>query len=180
MERKRRDFGDDYIGPVETDYKSKAVLDRQKIQYESINNWLYIGADSLDPSFAKIGITSGDLKSRSYSSARPSYFIFCAFKFKVLVSLEQMKEVEKRVLRDLDEVFVGDRLWHYESGKISECYMGINFKDLLCQVHFTLYDSFYDNFVAAGYEDYGIYLDCEFNSKVEDRKKYIEMILQAD
>jgi hypothetical protein len=71
-------FLDEYI--FSDDYKLAHVEMEIIKSFESAERWLYLGADATNASFARIGITMGDLRSRSYSSANPNYYLFCAFK----------------------------------------------------------------------------------------------------
>lgn len=80
------------------DYKMAAVMGRDKENFESSNIWFYVGADCRNPSFAKVGITQGDLRSRSYSSANPNYHIFCAFQCTQDTTNAQLKSIERNAL----------------------------------------------------------------------------------
>lgn len=51
---------------IPDDYKLASVLERDRADFESTNIWFYVGADYRDSRFAKVGITMGDLRSRSY------------------------------------------------------------------------------------------------------------------
>ena len=180
------DWYDEYFG---RDYKLEQQMHHIRQNFESTDKWLYLGADSLDSSFAKIGITMGDLRSRSYSSARPSYFLFCAFKFDIFITPQKMKKVEDEILSKFDQIFVDDeerskRMVHFESGKISECYSNINFFDFYKVLHAEIYNEHRNSFVISGYEDElgndeGEFVECIFNSRLPNpHRSYIDMILQ--
>ena len=123
----------------------------------------------------------GDLRSRSYSSANPNYFVFCAFQCYHNTTKEQLKLIEECALKYLDKVFCSDngltnRARHFESQCLSECYYNINFEDFfMClhdylmhhQVRFFMTDQ-YDNHSAS---IYGAALSCEFNPRLTDEQK---------
>lgn len=76
---------------IPNDFKTAAVMERDRINFESPNKWLYVGADCRNLNFAKIGITMNDLRSRSYSSANPNYYLFCAFQCQQSTTKEQLE-----------------------------------------------------------------------------------------
>lgn len=171
------------------DYKLEHVEQEAKRNFESTEKWLYLGADILDTNFAKIGMTMGDLASRSYASARPGYYLFCAFKFKHNISAQDVKRVENDVLRKIDCLHrnvdnSSKRVVHYESGQLSECFYPVNFFDFYKDVHFEIYNHHRDSFVICGYEDefgmgVGEFVDCIFNARQNERHdEYRKMILQ--
>lgn len=77
------------------DYKMAAVMERDKLNFESPNKWFYVGADSRDLGFAKVGITMGDLTSRSYGTNNPNFYLFCAFQCQQSTTEAQLKSIEK-------------------------------------------------------------------------------------
>ncbi|MFC4346130.1 hypothetical protein [Cupriavidus numazuensis] len=171
------------------DYKLEHVEQEAGRNFESLDKWLYLGADILDKNFAKIGMTMGDLASRSYSSTRPSYYLFCAFKFKHNISMQDVKRVENDVLLRIDCLHrnvdaSSKRMIHYESGQLSECFYPVDFFDFYKDVHFEIYDRHRDSFVICGYEnefgmDDGEFVDCIFNSHQKNlHNEYIKIILQ--
>ncbi len=112
-------------------------MERDRINFESPNKWLYVGADCRNLNFAKIGITMNDLRSRSYSSANPNYYLFCAFQCEQSTTKEQLERIEQCALIYLDDVFRYDngltkRACHFESGYLSECYYDVDFEDFFC------------------------------------------------
>ncbi|MCA8244148.1 hypothetical protein [Burkholderia sp. AU32262] len=173
------------------DYKLDYVAQETISNFESIGKWLYLGADILDGGFAKVGMTMGDLASRSYSSTRPSYYLFCAFKFKHNISMQDVKRVENDVLLRLDRLHCNDdgsskRMIHYESGKPSECFYPVDFFSFYKDLHWEIYDGHRNSFVICGYKnkygmDDGEFVDCIFNDQQEGRHdEYRKMILQHD
>ncbi len=173
----------------EDDYKFQHVWQETKRNIESTEKWLYLGADILDRNFAKIGVTKDDLASRSYSSARPSYYIFCAFKFKYNISMKKVRQVEVDVLSRMEFLYRNDdgtsrRMVHYESGRLSECFCPVDFFCFYRDLHWEIYDGHRDSFVICGYEnkyyeDDGEFVDCIFNDRQRDRhNEYREMIIQ--
>lgn len=171
------------------DYKLEYVEQETKRNFESIDKWLYLGGDALDKSFAKIGMTMGNLASRSYGSSRPSYHLFCAFKFEYNISMQEVKRVERDVLSRIDGLHrnvdgSSKRMIHYESGLPSECFCPVDFFAFYKDLHDEIYDHHRDSFVISGYEnEYGIdngeFVDCIFNSHHQKHhNEYIKMILR--
>lgn len=161
------------------------------MNFESLDRWLYLGADALDNSFAKIGMTMGDLASRSYSSTRPGYFLFCAFKFTHNISMQEVKCIEGDVLSRIDGLHRNvdgstKRMTHYESGLPSECFFPVDFFTFYKDLHDEIYDHHRSSFVISGYEnEYGIddgeFVDCIFNLRhKKHHDEYIKMILRHD
>lgn len=173
-------------------YKMEYIHDKAKANYESTDKWLYLGADAGNQTFAKVGITMGDLTSRSSSSANPRYHLFCAFKCDNDITMPVLEGIEKNVLSYLESIFLKPdgstmREAHCESGRISECFYGVNFLELFCALHSYLYEKYGNYFVGSEfYEDdefnfhAGNYLDCEFSPRISlmERNNYIRMILQ--
>ena len=115
---------------IPDDYKLASVLERDRADFESTNIWFYVGADYRDRRFAKVGITMGDLRSRSYSSSNPDYYLFCGFQCKHDTTRADLKNIERDVLSYLDEYYP-NRAPHRESRRLSECFYDINFEDFL-------------------------------------------------
>ncbi|MBP4004279.1 hypothetical protein [Escherichia coli] len=164
------------------DYKMQSILSENKKNFESTEKWLYLGADDANKNYAKIGITMGDLQSRSYSSANPSYYIFCAFKCRYNITKEQLERIEGEVLKALDQRYTDDdgatkRMSHFESKRSSECYNDIDFMDFFINLHEELYNNHSNYFLITGLEneygdDMGEFLDCEFNSRISIKEAY--------
>lgn len=160
------------------DYKLAEVMERHKANFESPNIWFYVGADSANPSFAKVGITMGDLRSRSYSSSNPNYYLFCAFQCDQGTTKSQLESIERKALAYLDDVFPGTRARHSESQRLSECYYDIDFEDFFVTLHDYLLDNHCSNFQTASFEnevgiEEGYALAWEFNpclSRAEQRR----------
>lgn len=174
-----------------SDYKLEQLEWGTQRNFESIDKWLYLGVDNLDVNFAKIGITMGDLASRSYSSSRPSYYLFCAFKCKYNISQQDLKRIEEDVLSRIDYLYRNSngstkRMIHFESGALSECFYPVNFLDFYKDVHREIYEHHRSSFVICGLEneiggDDGEFVDCIFNPKIRmHQNSYIRMILQYD
>lgn len=172
------------------DYKMEFIHNESKAEFESTEKWLYLGANARDSEFAKVGITMGDLTSRSSSSESPSYFLFCAFKCRNNIEISKLNEIENRALKHLEEVFVYDdgstkRAVHHESKRMSECFYDVDFLNFFAELHYFLHENYRSDFSPMGYEnevgvDDGEFLDCEFHSRMtlEERNKHIRMILQ--
>ena len=170
------------------DYKMAAVMENHKANFESPNIWLYVGADLNNPNFVKVGITMGDLSTRSSSTTHPGYYLFCAFQCYHNTTVEELKQIEQGALNYLDSVFGQDkRARHTESQRLSECYLGINFEIFFAHLHAYLWDHHIRHFQTAEYVHdtnpdwvYGSALSWEFNPRVsyEDRKRYLALIIQ--
>ena len=124
---------------IPDDYKLASVLERDRADFESTNIWFYVGADSRDSRFAKFGITMGDLRSRSYSTSNPNYYLFCGFQCKHDTTRADLKNIERDGLSYLDEYYP-NRAPHRESRRLSECFYDINFEDFFVDVHQYLHE----------------------------------------
>ena len=173
------------------DYKLEHVEQEMQKDLDSVDKWLYLGADYLDQTFAKVGMTMGDLTSRSYSSSRPSYYLFCAFKCKDKISHIDVKRIENDVLSRIDGLHrnpdgSSKRMNHFESGALSECFWPVDYLQFYKDVHDTIYDHHRNNFVISGLInsdgiDDGEFVDCFFNKKVKQNyQEYMRMILRYD
>lgn len=170
------------------DYKIDHVEMEARRNYESREKWLYLGADARDSTFAKIELTMGDLSSRSYSSARPSYYIFCAFKCRYYLSKPELETIEEDILSELEYIYSDSdgstaRLDHYESGRPSECFSPIDFQDFFVNLHLEIFEKHRDSFVISSLDDgagryYGEFVDCIMNKKIANKQKYLSMIIQ--
>lgn len=172
------------------DYKMSQLIHDNRESFASVDKWLYLGADNRKSNFAKVGITEGNLTSRSYSSANPTYYLFCAFKFNHNVSKADMKFVEDDILSKLDEYWQDEyarskRLRHHESNVLSECFDDVDFEDFYKDLHYLIYTHHRAKFVISGYEanefDEGDleFVYCIFNKNLPKKENvYIEMILQ--
>jgi len=170
---------------INADYKLVSEHERCKANYESLNKWVYLGADIRNPSYAKVGITMGDMSSRSYSSANPGFYLFCAFQCKADTTESQLREIETSLLGYLDCMFTHNdgstkRVRHYESGRMSECYYDIDFDDFLQRLHSFLFNTHRGHFSVGIFEEEGDYLAWQFTSTktLEEHNKYLRMILQ--
>ncbi|MGC3819338.1 hypothetical protein [Acinetobacter sp. G11] len=184
------DILDEYFYDDGRDYKMSEVLQDNRQSFASVKKWLYLGADDRDSNFAKVGITEGNLASRSYSSANPRYYLFCAFKFKYNISKEDMEFVENDILLKLDNRWCdrygrSKRLRHYESNVLSECFEDVDFVDFYKDLHYLIYTYHRDKFEISGYqanefdESEVEFIYCIFNKKLPKKENvYIEMILQ--
>ncbi len=173
------------------DYKMAAVMERDRLNFESPDKWVYVGADSRDPGFAKVGITMGDLTSRSYGTNNPNFYLFCAFQCQQSITEEQLKHIERGAISYLDEVFCDDfgqtkRARHAESQRLSECYYDVNFEDFFVQVHDYLMDNHVRYFQTCGFEneyggDEGYALAWNFSSilKPEAKRYFLRRILRG-
>lgn len=158
--------------PVD-DLKMEIMMGRDKANFESQKIWLYVGADNSNPGFAKIGMTMGDLRSRSYSSANPNYYLFCAFQCDQSTTKEQLVSIEQSALVYLDSIFKWEsgltkRRPHTQSQILSECYYNINFEEFFVTLHDYLIENHVRYFQTSEYEneaghDDGYALWCFFN-----------------
>lgn len=173
------------------DYKMAAVMESDRLNFESPNKWFYVGADSRDPGFAKVGITMGDLRSRSYSSGNPNYYLFCAFQCQQSTTEEQLKKIERSAISYLDDIFCDEngqtkRARHMESQRPSECYYDVNFEDFFVLLHDYLMDNHVSYFQTCGFEnevgvEEGYALAWEFNQHLSQdvKRRFRNMILRA-
>ncbi|MCL6692408.1 hypothetical protein M8R19_27345 [Pseudomonas sp. R3.Fl] len=172
-------------------YKMEFVHNESRESFESTEKWLYLGANARDSEFAKVGITMGDLTTRSSSSENPGYYLFCAFKCRNNIARSQLEDIEKSALNHLERVFVypdgsTKRALHHESGHISECFYDVDFLFFFGELHYYLYQNYCNYFMLSGFEneagvDEGEFLDCEFNTRRMSRdeiNKHIRRILQ--
>lgn len=167
------------------DYKMAWGMERDKANVESTKKWLYIGADSRNPGYAKVGMTMGDMSTRSTSTASPPYYLFCAFQLRHDIKKEQLKNIENGAFAYLDGVFPGRREKHRETQRLSECYYDIDFEDFFCHLHDYLYNNHHNHFLITGFDNgfgdvEGSALAWHFNDLVslQDRRRFIYMILQ--
>ncbi|QIL84332.1 hypothetical protein G7047_30400 (plasmid) [Diaphorobacter sp. HDW4A] len=182
-----RPINADHLYPGVEDFELDRQMERDKRNFESTENWIYLGADIRDIFYSKVGITTGNLQSRSYSSAMPNYYLFCAFKAEIPTSKARLELVENDILANLDNQFGQQfRMCHAESGTLSECYYGVEFKYIFQAVHQIIYYRHPNAFTRILCEDdygnaIGSRVRCEFNEVVVKNKKYWEsLILQAD
>ncbi|RXE52109.1 MULTISPECIES: hypothetical protein [Pseudomonas fluorescens group] len=170
------------------DYKMEYVWERTKLDMESRDGWLYLGADASNPSFAKLGLTMGDLISRSYSSGNPNYYLFCAFKCRHDISLNELKIVENNILNRLEDLYrysdgSTKRMRFYESRILSECFCDVNFIGFFQDLHYEIYENYRSYFVISGMDDGfggtdGEFVDCLFSPTLSDPHFYRKMIIQ--
>lgn len=171
-------------------YKTEYIHNQSRENFESVVNWLYLGADIRDIGYAKIGLTMGDLSTRSSSPANPNYYIFCAFKCRSNITKLQISEIEKNTLKHLESVFSHDngstkRAPHADSGRMSECFYDVDFIEVFTELHNYIYDNYANYFNLAVFETYpgitdGEYVYCQFNDRIslDETNRYIRMILQ--
>lgn len=173
------------------DYKMAAIMERDKANFESPNKWVYVAADSRNPRAAKIGITEKDLRSRSYSTGNPGYYLFCAFQCDQSITQQQLEDVERNAMGYLDRVFVDHngitkRERHWESQRLSEWYYDIDFEEFFVSLHDYLLDNYASHFQIAGYvnevgQEEGYALSWFFNPRlpVEISRRFRRMIIRA-
>ena len=155
------------------DYKTEQLMHDAIQNLQNVRKWLYLGADISNREWVKIGITTGDLRSRSYSSANPNYYIFCAFQFNYNVTMKEMRRVELDMHNKFDRYFISQygssrRLNHFESGRPSECYCPVDFLFVLEDLHYELFHNYSLYFSKIGYENEiddidGATVRCEFS-----------------
>jgi len=172
------------------DFKMATVMERDKANFESADIWIYLGADCRNSRYAKVGMTMGDLRSRSYSSANPNYFLFCAFQCYHNTTKEELELIESGALNYLDSVFIQEngltkRACHFESQRLSECYYDINFDDFFVLLHDYLWEHQCRYFQTAEYaydttRVYGDALSCEFNPRltVDQQSHFLRLIVR--
>jgi len=188
LKRTKREY-DLELDPF-ADYKMEFVHNESKADFESTKKWLYLGGNARDSGFAKVGITKGDLTTRSSSSESPGYYLFCAFKCRNNIEISKLKAIETSALNHLEGVFVyrdgsTKRASHHESERISECFYDVDFLDFFIELHYFLYVNHSNYFLLSGFNnesgiDDGEFIDCEFHRRMtrEEINKHIRMILQ--
>ncbi|MYM88930.1 hypothetical protein GTP91_17335 [Rugamonas sp. FT82W] len=190
--RKPRVFvPDDFVSS--DDYKLWYSEMETKNNYESLYGWIYLGADAKNKKFAKIGLSMGDLSSRSYSSSNPNYYLFCAFKCRHDISRDRLAIIEREILTKIDELYKNRngssrRMRHYESGALSECFESVDFFNFFKDLHSEIYENYRNDFVTSEWwedhsvESEGSFVDCIFNPKISLKEKntFIRMILQYE
>ncbi len=172
------------------DYKMHHLNEVAMNIAKSTRKWIYLGADSDDNRFAKIGLTMDDLRSRSYSTSRPTYHIFCAFKCLPGVSKPDLKCIEKDLISRMDISHRNDdgsskRILHHDSKKPSECFYPISFLDFFEYLHQLIHDHHRACFSTTALDDgagghYGSMIECLFNPRIELplQHRYRQRILQ--
>lgn len=171
-------------GGADYDYKLEAIIENDAKEFESTDGWIYLGADSSNPGYARIGMTKGDLGSRSYSSANPNYYLFCAFKCKHDLHARQIKAIEDNILLELQHRYVYEdgttkRTRFHESGQYSDVFHDVPFEEFFVDLHQLLYTSYRGSFNTWIVEQYdSVTLQYQFNPKVENQLKYVRMICQ--
>ena len=171
-------------------YKMEFLHNQAKENFESTEKWLYLGSNARDSGFAKVGMTMGNLTTRSSSPENPSYYLFCAFKCRHNITKSELKDLEADALSYLGSVFVhpdgsSKRAKHHESELISECFYDVDFHEFFRELHSYIYENHRNYFTISGFEnedgfDEGEFVDCEFNSRMSRNEinSYIRMILQ--
>lgn len=157
-------------------YKMEFLHNQAKENFESTEKWIYLGSNARDSGFAKVGMTMGDLTTRSSSPDNPSYYLFCAFKCKHNITKSAPKDLETDVLSYLKRVFVypdgsSKRAMHHDSELLSECFDDVDFHDFFRKLHFYIQENHSNLFTISEfadeyYIDKGDFIDCEFNSRM--------------
>lgn len=170
------DFDDFEDSGAQFDYKTYYLEQIERKNFNSVDKWIYLGSDIVDSSFVKVGLTMGNLTTRSYSSSRPTYYIFCAFKCLPHVSEQELTDIERDVLSRIDDYHrnsdgTSKRMFHYDSGRISECFHPVDFMRFFVDLHQLIYNSYRSRFVCKAYDDgsglaVGEFVDCIFNRDV--------------
>ena len=173
---------------VDDDFKSAYLHEQMAREFESMEGWIYLGADITNPRYARIGMTKGDLGSRSYSSANPNYYLFCAFKCKPELHESQIKTIENIILQRFQDGYrypngMTKRAVFYESGQYWDCFYDIDFLEIFVALHEQLYTNYRSVFTTCGVVDdaggdAGVIIECLFNPKVPNQNKYRQMIAQ--
>lgn len=82
------------------------------------NDWIYIGGDIYNRIWSKVGKTTNGLNTRHRSSQNPGYFIYTAFN----IIRGDVHEIESNLLEYLDAKPDLERLIHFSTGNLSECF----------------------------------------------------------
>ena len=82
------------------------------------NDWIYIGGDIYNREWSKVGKTTNGLNTRHRSSQNPGYFIYAAFN----IIRGNVHEIEISLLNYLSAQPSLDRMVHFSTGNLSECF----------------------------------------------------------
>jgi hypothetical protein len=82
------------------------------------NDWIYIGGDIYNREWSKVGKTANGLNTRHRSSQNPGYFIYTAFN----IIRGNVHEIEENLLKYLSAQPNLDRLIHFSTSNLSECF----------------------------------------------------------
>jgi hypothetical protein len=82
------------------------------------NDWIYIGGDIYNRTWSKVGKTTNGLNTRHRSSQNPGYFIYTAFN----IIRGSVHEIESNLLGHLGAEPNLERLVHFSTGNLSECF----------------------------------------------------------
>lgn len=82
------------------------------------NDWIYVGGDIYNQTWSKVGKTTIGLNTRHTSSQNPGYFIYTAFN----IIRGNVHEIESKLLDYLNAVPNLERLIHFSTGNLSECF----------------------------------------------------------
>ncbi|MGC9661198.1 hypothetical protein BFR77_00160 [Acinetobacter pittii] len=104
------------------DYEIQYIERKRREEFNSTENWIYIGIDTDRPTMFKVGLTTHKLSSRHSSSQNPFYTLLVAFKVKIGISGTKVKEIETAVLREISKFY--QPINHYNSGNRSEWFYG--------------------------------------------------------
>lgn len=121
------------------EYEMQYIENEHNRQFNSTEAWIYIGIDTDRMGMFKLGLTSGELRTRDTSSQNPFYTLLVGFKVKVGISNSEIREIEKAVLTAVSRIC--QPIYHYNSGNRSEWFYG-NPYEIRDFVNYFLYENY--------------------------------------
>lgn len=79
-------------------------MERDKASFESADIWICLSADCRNFRHVKVGVTVDNLRSRSYGSVNPNYFLLYVFQCYHNITEEELEFIESGALSCPDNV----------------------------------------------------------------------------
>src|SRR5690554_6378216 len=115
-------------------------LEQERLRLESRpENWIYIGTDTQRQNMAKIGLTTGLLRTRASGSQNPFNTLYFASKIKDGVDSKKVSAIEDSVKEFLSRLY--ECIPHETSGRRSEWFY-VTPMEMRERVHDFLYENF--------------------------------------
>lgn len=130
------------------------------------SDWIYVGGDIYNRSWAKVGKTTNGLDTRHRSPQNPGYFIYAAFN----LIRGNVHEIESNLLTHLSAMPDITRLVHFSTGNLSECFQ-LNPREMTSLVAMFLEDNYGSCFT---YENYTHGDMSRYQCRVDIRRYYDE------
>jgi len=104
------------------EYEIQQIEAKYREELSSTQNWIYIGIDTARTNTFKIGLTTRELNTRHSSSQNPFYTLLVAFKVKINIEKNKVKEIEQALIREIARYCIP--INHYNSNNSSEWFYG--------------------------------------------------------